>query len=121
MSLFPIVIALAVELRLTIVGSVKVYRSRIVTIGGLIPLSVVVTSDKVVRLSLPSGVSDYRSVDRLLALTLYLSLVKSVIDPHYELNILGELVKAIYSNDFVLNIFLKALVELSDISVVILI
>ena len=72
-------------------------------------------------MSLLSGVSDYRSIDRLLALTLYLSLVKSIIDTHYELNILGELAKAIYFNDLILDIFLKALVELGDIGVVVLI
>ena len=57
----------------------------------------------------------------LLSLALHLSLVESVIDPYHELNILGKLAKAIYSSDFVLNIFLKTLVELGDISVVILI
>ena len=121
MSLLSVVIIFAVELRLTIIGSVKVYKSRIVTVRGLIPLSIIITSERLVRLSLFSRVSDYRFIDRLLALTLYLSLVESVIDPYYELNILGELVKAIYSSDFVLNIFLKALVELGDISVIILI
>ena len=121
MSLLSIVIIFAIELRLTIIGSVKVYKSRIVTIKGLISLSVIIISERLVRLSLLSGVSDYRSVNRLLTFTLYLSLVESVIDPHYELNILGKLIKAIYFNDFVFNIFFKALIELSDISVVILI
>ena len=121
MSLLSIVIVFAVELRLTIVGSVKVYRSRIVTVGGLIPLSIIITSERLVRLSLLSGVSDYRSIDRLLALTLYLSLVESVIDPYHELNILGELTKAIYSSDLVLNIFLKTLIKLGNIGVIVLI
>ena len=103
------------------VNSVKVYRSRIVTIGGFASLSVIVTSDKVIRLSLPSGVNDYRSVDRLLSFTLYLSLVKSVIDTYYELDILGERTRAIYFSDFVLDFLLKTLVELGDIGVIVLI
>ena len=102
-------------------GSVKVYRSRIVTIRGFASLSVIVTSDRVIRLSLPSGVSDYRSVNRLLSLTLYLSLVESVIDTYYELDILGELTRAIYSGDFVLDFLLKTLVKLGDIGVIVLI
>ena len=121
MSLLSIVIVFAVELRLTIVSSVKVYRSRVVTIGGLIPLFIIIISERLVKLSLLSGVSDYKFINKLLALILYLSLIESVIDPYYELNILGELAKAIYSSDFVFNIFLKPLVELGDISVVVLI
>ena len=121
MSFFPAVITLALEFGLVIVSYVKVYGSRIITVGGLVPPSVVVTSDKVVRLSLPSGVSDYRSVDRLLALTLHLSLVKSIIDTYHELDIFKELAKAIYSSDLVLNFFFKTLVELGDIGVIVLI
>ena len=60
-------------------------------------------------------------MDRLLAFALHPSLVESVIDPHYELNILGELARAIYSSDLVLNFVLKALVELGDICFVVLI
>ena len=121
MSLLLIVIVLAIELRLTIVSSVKVYRSYIVTIGGLIPLSVVVISDKVVRLSFPSSVNDYRSVDKLLALTLYFSLVESIIDTYYKLDIFGELAKAIYSSNLIFNFFFKTLVELGNISIIVLI
>ena len=88
------------------VGSVKVYRSYIVTIGCLIPLSVVVTSEGLVRVSLLSGISNYRFINGLLSLTLYLSLVESVIDTHYELDIFGELARAIYSGDLVLNFVL---------------
>ena len=121
MSFLLIVIVLVIELRLIIVSSVKVYKSYIVIIKGLIPLSVVVTSDKVVKLSLPSSVSDYRLINKLLTFTLYFSLIKSIIDTYYELNILGELAKAIYFSDFVLNFFLKTLVELGDISVIVLI
>ena len=121
MSLLSTVIVFAIELWLAIVSSVKVYRSRIITIGGLVLLSVVVTSDKVVKLSLPSGVSDHGSVDKLLALTLYFSLVESIIDTYHELDIFGELAKAIYSGDLVLNFFLKTVVELSNVGVIVLI
>ena len=72
-------------------------------------------------MSLPSGVSDYRSVDKLLSFTLYLSLVESVIDAYYELDVLGELTRAIYSGDFVLDFLLETLVELGDIGVIVLI
>ena len=74
-----------------------------------------------IRLSFPSGVSDYRSVDRLLSLTLYLSLIESVIDAYHELDILGELTKAIHFSDFVLDFLLKTLVKLGDIGVIVLI
>ena len=123
MSLFSIVIVIPVEgsFKLTIVRYVKVYRSFIITVRGLILLIIIVSSDKVVRLSSPPGVSSYRLIDKLLALTLYLSLIKTVIDTYNKLDILGKLVKSIYSSDFILNIFLKALVKLGDISVVILI
>ena len=121
MSLLPTVVALAVELRLAVVGSVKVHGSRMVAVGGLVSPSIIVASERLVGLSLLSGVGDHGSVDRLLALALHLSLVESVVDPHHELNVLGELAKAIHSSDFVLNVFLKALVELGDVSVVVLI
>ena len=113
MSLFSIVIVIPVEgsLKLIIVRYVKVYKSFIITVRGFILLTVIVSSDKVVRLPSLPGVSSYRLIDRLLALTLYLSLIKTVIDTYNELDILGELVKSIYSSDFVLNIFLKAVVE----------
>ena len=58
-------------------------------------------------------------MDRLLAFALYPSLVESVIDPHHELNVLGELAGAIHSGDFVLYVFLEALVKLGDVSVVV--
>ena len=121
MSLLFIVIIFAVEFRLIIVSNVKVYKSYIVVIKGLISLFIIIISERLIRLSLLSGVSDYKSIDKLLAFTLYLSFIKSVIDPYYELNILGELIKVIYFSDFILNIFLKALVELSNIGFVILI
>ena len=121
MSLFPIVIIFAVELRLIIVSNIKVYKSRIVTVRGFISLFIIITSERLIRLSLLSGVSDYKFINRLLAFTLYLSLIKSVIDTHYKLDIFGELAKAIYSSDLILNVFLKTLVELGDIGVVILI
>jgi hypothetical protein len=122
-SLFSIIIVIPVErsLKLIIVRYVKVYKSFIITVGGLILLTVIVSSDKVVRLPSFPGISSYRPIDKLLALTLYLSFIKTVIDTYNELDILGELVKSIYSSDFVLNIFLKAVVKLSDISVVVLI
>ena len=92
-----------------------------ITVGGLIPLSFVITSERLIRLSLLSGVSDYRLIDKLLSLTLYLSLVESIINTYYKLDILGELARAIYSSDLVLDFFLKTLVELGDISIIILI
>lgn len=66
-----------------------------IAIGGLVSPSIIVTSERLSRLSLLSSVSIYRFIDRLLALTLHLSLVESVIDAHHELDILEELVKAI--------------------------
>ena len=60
-------------------------------------------------------------MNRLISLTLYLSLVESIIDTHHELDIFGELARAIYSSDLVLNFFLKTLVELGDISIIVLI
>ena len=60
-------------------------------------------------------------MDSLLASSLYLSLVKSVIDIYYELNIFGELAKAIYSSNLVFNFLLKTLVELSNIGIVVLV
>ena len=74
-----------------------------------------------VRLSSFSGVSDYRLIDRLLALTLYLSLIETIIDTDDKLDVLGELAKSIYPSDFILNILLKTLVKLGDISVIVLI
>ena len=121
MSFLFIAIIFVIELRLIIVSSIKVYKSRIVIIKGLIPLFIIIISERLIKLSLFSGVSNYRFINKLLAFTLYLSFIKSVIDPYYELNILGELAKAIYSSDFVFNIFFKALIKLSDINVVVLI
>ena len=46
MSFLTIVIVFALELRLTVVGNVKVYRSRIVTVGCLVSLSIVITSER---------------------------------------------------------------------------
>ena len=60
-------------------------------------------------------------MDRLLALALHPSLVESVIDPHHELNVLGELARAIHSGDLVLDFVLKTLVELGNVGFVILI
>ena len=48
MSLLFIVIIFVIEPKLIIVGSVKVYKSRIVTIGCLIPLSIVITLEGLV-------------------------------------------------------------------------
>lgn len=56
-----------------------------------------------------------------MSLTFYLSLVESVIDAHYELDIVRELARAIYSSDLVLDLVLKTLVELGNIGIVILI
>ena len=119
MSLLSTVVTFAVELRLAVVGSVKVHRSRMVAVGGFVPPSIIVASERLVRLSLLSRIGDHGSVDRLLALALHLSLVESVVDPHHELNVLGELAGAIHSGDFVLDVFLEALVELGDVSVVV--
>ena len=121
MSLLSTVVAFAIELWLAVVGSVKVHGSRMVAVGGLISPSIIVASERLVRLSLLSGVGDHGSVDRLLALALHLSLVESVVDPHHELNVLGELAGAVHSGDFVLDVFLEALVELGDVGVVVLI
>ena len=74
-----------------------------------------------VRLSSFSGVSDYRLIDRLLALTLYLSLIETIIDTDDKLDVLGEIIGSIYFSDLVLNIFLKSLVELGDIGIVALV
>ena len=60
-------------------------------------------------------------MDRLLSLTLHPSLVQSVVDTHYELDVLGELARAVHSGDLVLNLVLETLVELGDIGVVVLI
>lgn len=118
-SLLSTVVAFAVELGLAMVGSVKVHWSCGVAVGCLISPSIVVASERLVRLSLLSRVSDHGSVDRPLALALHLSLVESVVDAHHELNLLGELAGAIHSGDFVLYVFLEALVELGDVGVVV--
>ena len=121
MSFLATVVAFALELGLAVVGSVKVHGSRMITVGGLVPPSFVVTSERLIRLSLLSGVGDHGLVDRLLSLTLHLSLVESVVDAHHELDVLYELAKAIHSGDLVLNLVLKTLVELGNIRVVVLV
>ena len=72
-------------------------------------------------MSLLSGISDYRSVDSLLAFPLYPSLVESVIDTYYELDVLRELARAIYSSNLVFNFLLKTLVELGNVGVIVLV
>ena len=92
-----------------------------IAVGGLISPSIIITSERLSKLSLLSSVSIHGFVDRLLALTLHLSLVESVIDAHHELDILGELARAIHSSDLVLDFFLETLVELGDIGIIVLI
>ena len=121
MSFLFIIIIFAIELRLIIISSIKVYKSYIIIIRSLISLFIIISLEKLIKLLFFSGVSYYKFINKLLAFTLYFSFIKSVIDLYYKLNILGELIKAIFFNDFVFNIFFKALIELSDISVVILI
>ena len=60
-------------------------------------------------------------MNSLLPSSLYLSLVESIIDTYYELDIFGELVRVTYFSDLVLNFFLKTLVKLGDINVIVLI
>ena len=93
MPCFPTVEAFALEglLRLAVVCSVKVHWAFMVAIGCLVSPSIVVASERLTSVSLLSGVSNYRLVDRLLSLTLHPSLVESVIDTHHELNIVCEL------------------------------
>ena len=74
-----------------------------------------------VKLSSFSGISDYRLINRLLAFTLYFSLIKTIIDTDNKLDILGELIGSIYFSDLILNIFLKSLVKLGDIGIVALV
>ena len=76
MSFLFIVIVFAVELRLTIISNVKVYKSYIVIIRGLISLSIIITLKRLVKLSLLFKVNDYKSINKLLAFILYLSLIK---------------------------------------------
>lgn len=60
-------------------------------------------------------------MERLLALTLHLSLVESVINAYYELDVVGELARTIHSGDLVFYLFLKTLVELGNVGIIILI
>ena len=66
-------------------------------------------------------INDYRSVDSLLAFSLYPSLIESVIDTYYKLDILGKLVRTVHSRNLVFNFLLKTLVKLSNIGVVVLV
>ena len=89
MSFLTIVIIFALELRLTIVSSVKVYKSRIVTVRYLISLFIVILLKRLTGLLFLSGVSSYRLIERLLSFTFYLSFIKSVNDSYYKLYIIG--------------------------------
>ena len=60
-------------------------------------------------------------MDSLLTSSLHLSLVESIIDAYHELDVLGELAKAIYSSNLVFDFLLETLVELSNIGVVVLV
>ena len=62
-----------------------------VAIGCLVSPSIVVASERLTGDSLLSGVSNYKLINKLLSFTLYPSLVKFIIDTHYELDIIYEL------------------------------
>ena len=85
------VFALKGLLKLDIVCSVKVYKAFIVTIGCLVSLFFVVTLERLTNVSLLSGVSNYKLINKLLSLTLYVFLIKFIIDTYYKLDIIYEL------------------------------
>ena len=74
-SFLFIVIIFIIELRLIIISNIKVYKFYIVTIKGFISLFIIITLKRLVRLLLFLKNSDYKSINKLLALTLYLSFI----------------------------------------------